>query len=125
MQDFIELERMRYDYDVQMQLKVAEEVKQLSVLPFSFIAFVENAFKHGDLKNEASPLFIQFAKEEQHLAFTIHNAKRKQQKDQTGGIGLGNIKKRLELVYDHQHELEIEETEQLFKVHLKIPLSLC
>ena len=123
--DFINLQLMRYDFTAQLQLKVEEEVTTLLIPPFSFIAFVENAFKHGDLNNKEVPLLIKFTKDEEHFIFQIENAKRQQQKDQMGGIGLGNIKKRLALIYNNQHTLDIEETEHLFKVQLKIPLFLC
>ena len=71
--DFINLQLMRYDYAVQMQLKVEEEVKAFLIPPFSFIAFVENAFKHGDLKNKDHPLLIQLTKDDQYFIFTIEH----------------------------------------------------
>ncbi len=122
--DFIDLESLRYNYPVQVDMQIEEAVKPLLVPPFSFIAFIENAFKHGNLKNIDCPLVIQFQIIEEHLFFHSQNAKKTRQKDQMGGIGLENVKKRLALIYDNQHDLKISETEDVFSVSLKIPLSL-
>jgi two-component system LytT family sensor kinase len=125
LEDFIALQRLRYDYEVPLQLEIDESVRTLSIPPFLFLAFVENAFKHGDLKNPSQPVKISFSTQKEVFVFFSENKIRRQQKDQTGGIGLENIKKRLELLFPHQHLLDIRITDDHFSVRLEIPLHLC
>lgn len=123
--DFIELQLLRYDFEAQYELKVQKDLLDCEIPPFSFIAFIENAFKHGDLKNKELPLRIEFSQKGKNLHFLIQNAKVQQKKDKSGGIGLENIQKRLSLIYGEQHSLQIEESETRYEVSLQIPLKLC
>jgi two-component system LytT family sensor kinase len=125
MEDFIALQRLRYDYEIPLRLTIDESARTLVIPPFLFLAFVENAFKHGDLKNSSRPVTISFSTDEETFVFFSENKIRPQQKDQTGGIGLGNIIKRLELLFPDQHLLDIRMTGDQFRVRLEIPLHLC
>ena len=84
------------------------------------VPFVENAFKHGDFNEHEMKIDL----EEQNniLNFRIENQKRQGSKDHASGIGIGNVKKRLELIYPNKHELNISDKENLFVVELKIEL---
>jgi sensor histidine kinase YesM len=55
----------------------------------------------------------------------VQNQKRTQEKDEVGGIGIQNVRKRLELIYGDQAELIIHDDEKDFKINLKIALSAC
>jgi sensor histidine kinase YesM len=123
--DFIDLHRMRLDHELPLRMQIAPEVFPLQIAPFLLIPFVENAFKHGNLKNPERPLFIGLRKQGEQLIFTVENEKRMQEKDEVGGIGIQNVKKRLELIYGKAATLDILEDEQLFRVTLKIALSAC
>lgn len=123
--DFIDLHRMRLEHDLPVQMQVAPNVFSLNIAPFLLIPFVENAFKHGNLKNPERPVFISLKKTEGDLEFIVENEKRIQEKDEVGGIGVQNVQKRLELIYGDRAALDIQEDEQLFKITLKIALSVC
>lgn len=123
--DFIELHKMRLSYEPALELRIAAEVFPLRIAPFMLIPFVENAFKHGNLKDPEKPLLISLQKNGADLEFIVENEKRSQQKDDIGGIGIQNIQKRLELLYGEQSSLLISETETTFKVNMKIALSVC
>lgn len=123
--DFIDLHRMRLDFEPVIDFKTASDVLPLKIAPFLLIPFVENAFKHGNLKNAQSPMRIHTHKEESFLTFTVSNEKKVQEKDEVGGIGVQNVRKRLELLYGNQSDLRIEETEDTFTIQLKIALSAC
>ncbi|MCI4651047.1 histidine kinase [Phaeodactylibacter sp.] len=124
-QDFISLQRLRYGYEVQLQLEVSKNLDGLVIPPFALIPFVENAFKHGELRNPEHPVVIRVERTAEALVFHTQNALRVQQKDQVGGIGLANIRKRLSLIYEDQHEWAVEATQNQFEVTLKIPIALC
>lgn len=115
--NFIELERIRYDYDLQLELNINENTQGFKVPPFLLIPFVENAFKHGNLRQ---PLVIDLNIENETLIFIVQNAVKPKQKDRVGGIGLENVRKRLELIYEEQHVLEVKATKEGFGIRLLI-----
>ncbi len=88
------------------------------------IPFVENSFKHGTSKMLKDPwikLFIQA--DEDILHFTLTNSKPANEiVNVKGGIGLNNVKKRLELLYPSHHLLAIESSVNTFTVNMQIPL---
>ena len=91
-----------------------------------FIPFVENAFKHSkieDLKNGKIKIDLKTYKN--RLEFMVENSVPKSEftKDKVGGIGLVNIKQRLDLLYPEKHILEISQSSNLFKVLLKLNLK--
>lgn len=122
-EDLIALQQLRYDYKIWIDLQVDIKALNNEIPPFSLIPFVENAFKHGDLKDEQSPFIFHCKKAENYLIFNIQNKIIQQQKDSTGGIGLENIKKRLALIYPQTHELHIQQTNEIFQITLKIPVQ--
>ncbi|GAB5551672.1 MAG: hypothetical protein Sapg2KO_12630 [Saprospiraceae bacterium] len=119
---FIRLQSLRYDFPVPLQLKVEKELGQALIPPFSFISFVENAFKHAYLKDPEQPLIIEFKKQADQLFFRTKNTKSIQEKEQNNGIGLENIRKRLHLLYQDQQQLKVIEDEHTFEVQVKIPM---
>ena len=84
------------------------------------VPFVENAFKHGDLSEKGFILDIK--EENEMLTFQLSNFKKQGSKDSFSGIGIANVKKRLEILYPKKHELNITETETQYSVDLKIDL---
>jgi LytS/YehU family sensor histidine kinase len=83
------------------------------------IPFVENSFKHGSIQNGVLNINIDLSCDEKQLYFLIENTHSERNKNNSG-IGLENIKKRLELLYNNKYELKIEESVDNFKVTLKI-----
>jgi|AntRauTorckE5430_2_1112549.scaffolds.fasta_scaffold06864_3 sensor histidine kinase YesM len=124
-EDFISLQRLRYGYQVQLQFEVSGNPDGLVIPPFSLIPFVENAFKHGELRDPKQPVVIRLERTAEALVFRTQNAPRPQHKDQVGGIGLANVRKRLSLIYEDRHEWTVQETPVIFEVTLKIPIALC
>jgi sensor histidine kinase YesM len=119
-EDFIELQRQRHSFNLNIILEVTDEVKSKYIPPFIIIPFIENAFKHGDLKNQ--PVCFSVFMKGGQFCFKAKNSILKQQKDIVGGIGIDNIKQRLMLLYENKHSLIINETETLFTVDLKITI---
>lgn len=116
--DFITLQQLRFDYPVRVlqDTQLTAEGKQIP--PYLLIPFIENAFKHGDFRQE--PLRLSLVVTDTELLFESSNRIQHAHKDETGGIGLANIKRRLELLYPSRHTLKIEETNDWFRVHLRI-----
>lgn len=118
--DFIELEELRHDYDLNLKMNIDENLNYVNIPPFILIPFVENAFKHGELKKMDFPVVVNLNKSGNDLVFEVSNKKKKQQKDEVGGIGLENVRKRLELIYGENYNLEIKDEENTFNVNLKL-----
>jgi two-component system LytT family sensor kinase len=121
--NYIDLQLMRYNFKVAKQINIHIPPNSgLLIAPLTLIPFVENAFKHGDLKEALQPLMIDLSVDDNQLNLRVVNKKSNFNKDETGGIGLDNVKKRLKLIYENKHRLTIEETAHLFTVNLCITL---
>ncbi len=117
--DFIALQKMRYAYPINIQLSIEEGIEETQLAPFVLLPFIENAFKHGNLK-EAVKIELKQTKNE--LIFKCRNHIAQQNKDEQGGVGLENVKRRLELIYGNKHSLDIKNNGKIFDVLLEIPL---
>jgi len=124
-QDYFDLERIRYGSRLDMQVEITGDCNNKTITPLLMIPFVENSFKHGTSKILRDPwikLFIQA--DENLLHFTLANSKPADEIiNGKGGIGLNNVKKRLELLYPSNHLLTIESTVNTFTVNMQIPLQ--
>ena len=123
--NYIELQRIRYNEKYTIEFKVEGQTEGKLLAPLLFIDFVENAFKHGlDKRFSDGYVKVNFNIQEHHLDFTVTNSagQSDDKKNASTGIGLQNVKRRLELIYAEQHHLTIESDEEQFKVHLKMQL---
>lgn len=119
-QNFIELEQLRHDYPLEIHLEIDKKLSPTSIAPFILIPFIENIFKHGTLNNSDEPVIITIKNDASELSLYCQNEIKEQEKDEIGGIGLENIKKRLALIYPEKHQLHINERDGIFTVDLKI-----
>lgn len=123
--NYIYLERMRTDENLEVILKIDGEDTSLNIAPLLLIPFVENAFKHVAKENHFPAfihIYIDLTKPEE-LTFRVENNKDPELSSgmkKMDGIGLANVKKRLDLLYPAKHQLTIEDSATLFKVELKI-----
>ena len=126
LKNYIHLVRLKDSRGLNIQLDLDESRPNLRVAPLLFIPFVENAVKHSkieDLKN--GKIDIQLITKDNQLEFSVKNSipKIAIAKDNVGGVGLTNIKQRLELLYPNKHVLTIKEEENLFRAYLKLELT--
>lgn len=92
----------------------------LNISPMLLVPFVENAFKHGDFNRKGFTLKMN--DHDKILHFNLHNFKSGKVKDAVSGIGIDNVKKRLEILYPKKHKLNITESDTEFTVDLTINL---
>jgi len=121
--NYIYLERLRMDESLVLDFEVKGKNLQNKTAPLLFIAFIENAFKHGCKSRQENPfIHILFDLEKtDRVGFVIQNNKEANPVSHpSGGIGLANVKKRLELLYPGKHELNIQETDSTFSVRLTL-----
>lgn len=120
LESLIELEKLRIKNPELLIINKKINFPTLNISPMLLVPFVENAFKHGDFSAKGFTLNI--SDESQRIHFYLQNFKKSKSKDSVSGIGIGNVKKRLEILYPNQHELNITESETDFTVDLKIDL---
>jgi len=117
--DYVSLEKMRFHdtLDVKIEREIENENSQIA--PMLLIPFVENAFKHGAIVKGKLKVNILLKTTGNELFFEIINTSMKDNNYEKG-IGLENIKKRLEMLYPRVYKIEIEQRENSFKVQLVI-----
>ena len=120
LESLIELEKLRIKNPELLIINKNLSHPNLDISPMLLVPFVENAFKHGDFSGKGFTLKI--SDENQKLNFHLQNFKKQRSKDSLSGIGINNVKKRLEILYPKKYELNITETETDFTVDLRIDL---
>ncbi|MEQ9300704.1 MAG: histidine kinase [Cyclobacteriaceae bacterium] len=122
LRSFMDLQKMRLkNHDIHLSVNV--ETDQVKVAPMLFIPFVENAFKHGQWHEETFKVEVSLTSRGEELIFMATNyfdPTKVDQKDKAGGIGLNNVRRRLELLYPDRHSLEITRENDQFVVELRL-----
>jgi two-component sensor histidine kinase len=121
-ESYISLQKLRIINDNKISFNITGDINNIQIAPMLFIAFVENAFKHSSLKKTDNSIVVKLDVLEKQINFSCINSLSSSpvEKDESSGIGLELIKKRLELIYPKAYELKIDKTEQSFAVYLKI-----
>ncbi|WP_120180198.1 sensor histidine kinase [Pelobium manganitolerans] len=122
LQGYINLQKLRFGDDVEVQFSATGETGDFVLEPMILIPFVENAFKHGMGTVERPKIKIDLTVKGKVLTFEVVNdvAPETDTKDKSHGIGLANTKRRLELLYGQNQELQITKSERTYRVYLKI-----
>jgi Putative regulator of cell autolysis len=118
LQNFIELQKIRSSEKLQLQLHFDPSLNGQQVYPLLFLPLVENAFKYV---GGAYHLFIEAKAAGDRVLFTVENSvPPRMMNPKRKGIGLENLKRRLELLYPGKHELHIEQKENRFYAHIEL-----
>lgn len=122
---YVQLMRLRYTRKVHINVDVPPQLPELKLPPLMLIIFVENAFKHGISYREESFIDIKVRVENKRLLFSCCNSKptQVQRTNEKGGMGLQNVRQRLELLYDDDYTLDINDSEKTYEVKLDIPMQ--
>lgn len=122
LQDYVHLQKLRKDENYKVEFTAGAEVKGFSIEPLLLLSFVENAFKHiSHRQDEANHVRIDLEMSNGQMIFNVINSKDDKVNTETaGGIGLQNVKRRLELLYPGNYDLSIDNKEDLFTVNLKL-----
>ena len=118
---YVALMQLRYTEKVRITLDLPQEVPDRQVPPLLLITFIENAFKHGVSYQNESFIEAKVAVENEKLLFTCRNSKVERSNEEKGGVGLANVRKRLDLLYPHDYTLRINDVADVYTVELVIP----
>jgi sensor histidine kinase YesM len=116
----IKISQLRYSNQLKVNFDVSGEVEGAMIIPFVLITLVENAFMHGDLKNPDYPIDIKLEVKGNKLYFYCRNKKRAGPKQLSTGIGLDNIKKRLDLAYGDNYQFTVKDEPDFYTAELNI-----
>jgi hypothetical protein len=123
LRDFVALARLKDSRGLDIRLDLEGEEEERLIAPMLFVPFVENAFKHSRVEKLGQGwIDIRLRVEEEAVVFEVANSVPggPQPKDSTGGIGIQNVRRRLELLYPGRHELRLEEGPETYRVRLEI-----
>jgi len=125
LQSYIDLQKLRFGKEITVSFTTAVRDGSLPIEPMLLIPFLENAFKHGIGMIKDPAIEIMLSIEDHTLTFEIrnrYNVNQTDTKDPGSGIGIQNVRRRLELLYKDMHELKIAEQGDWFIVALKLLL---
>lgn len=124
LRNYISLMQVRYNSNkvsVKYTFPNEEELSSIKVPPLLFIVFIENAFKHGVDYQHSSFINIELSIDKHILTLQCINSLHKNKEKTIGGIGLDNIRKRLDIIYNNDYSLDLSILDKIFIVSLTIP----
>ncbi|MEN0006338.1 MAG: hypothetical protein AAF798_19455, partial [Bacteroidota bacterium] len=124
----IGLEQLRYGNRLEVNFSASGDYHTKQVPPLVLLPFIENAFKHGISKNlENTFISIDLQVKDNRLTFRVENSKTDDDPyadaGYTKGIGLKNVRRRLDLIYANRYDLQVFDEEDTFMIVLKIELD--
>lgn len=123
LENYIDIFRKRFEGAFYVNFEVSGKEHPGNIEPMILIPFVENSIKHGIVNNPEFPIQISISVTQNSLSFQCENQISNNKKDDTSGIGLENIKQRLNLSYKDNHALKIYNNNNIFKVSLSLELE--
>nr|WP_321236874.1 histidine kinase [uncultured Psychroserpens sp.] len=121
LKNYIELHKMRYHKNIDIQFNINIDNEKVKVIPLLFIILLENAFKHGveNLRKNAF-VIINITANNAVIDFKIENNFEASELPEKQGIGIKNLKRRLELAYPKKHNFTFTNDNSVFKAHLQL-----
>ncbi len=131
LRNYIQLQRMRIDdaHNIDIRVIIQEPTRALFIAPMMLTPFVENAFKYGISLRHASWITITLTLDDTRLYFKVHNSRHPKTPDRSdpeenqSGVGIDNVRKRLDLIYPGQHQLTLQQSDQDYFVSLMLVYS--
>ncbi len=123
LRNYINLQSLRIQADAKIDFEVDPKAESLLIAPLLFIHFVENAFKYGVDGKNTTDINISIKKKEKGILFTCRNKILNPANSlKNSGVGITNVKRRLELIYPNQYQLSLAENDGYFDVILNLQI---
>lgn len=119
-EDYISLQELRFRESVQTTITIDPQVHHEKIAPFLLMPLIENSFKHGVVTDASRPISISITAVDRGIAMKVSNAIAQREKDPVGGIGVENLRKRLQLIYADQHHFEQHSKDEYFTTTITI-----
>ena len=124
LRNYIRLMRLRYTDDLKISVSLPNEVPNRQVPPLIFITFVENAFKHGVSYAHNSFIDIKLSIDDTSTLFCCRNSRSEKTEGHKEGVGLNNVRQRLQLIYGESYALRITDGGDAYDVSLSLPVQI-
>jgi len=123
LQNYLDVEKLRFGQRLSINFTWSGFAGDINIPPMILILFLENSFKHG-VKNNISKIHIDISLwlDDQFLYFKVDNPMTHDEPSSGKGIGLANVRRRLDLLYGDRYSLDIRTENEIFSVLLKMPL---
>lgn len=123
-QNYIELEKIRKGARVQVEYSCEGNMSGFLIAPFMLIPFLENAFKYvSNYADFGNVIRVKLVRTDTEFIATFMNTHENAPRSSVGGIGLANVKRRLELVYPNQHQLKLDEQRHTYTATLSLKVA--
>ncbi len=122
LRDYTELQRIGLKNQLYFDFIVEGEIENQEISPLLLISFAENIFKHGVTNDPLCPAQLRIILKDRDFQLFSINKIAHMQKDNLGGVGLNNVRRRLELLYPEKYTFKVTEKENLFECHLQLNL---
>jgi len=121
---YVALQQARKDGNYKITFTEGEDLKGFSISPLLLIPFIENSFKHVSHFSSVNEIKISLTRDQNNFQLTVHNTRdHRRMNGEHKGIGLANVRRRLELLYPHRHELTIGESPNAFDIQLTLRIN--
>ena len=120
---YVTLMKMRYDDTVRISLSLPEDVPSAEIPPLVLGSFVENAFKHGISYEKPSFVRVSVSVEDGRIAFKCVNSRQSAEQVRSHGVGLSNVRGRLDLLYGDGYTLHIDQNDEVYDILLLLPMT--
>ena len=119
---YVTLMQLRYTDKVKITLDLPQETPDRQIPPLVLVTFIENAFKHGVSYQRESFIEVKVTVEDETMHFCCCNSKADHPNEEKGGVGLANVRKRLDLIYGERYRLSIKDKSDAYHIELYLPL---
>ncbi|MGX5819062.1 sensor histidine kinase [Chitinophaga lutea] len=123
LRNYVTIQQLRHGDQYRISFESGPAVRDAAIAPLLLIPFVENAFKHVSSSRQPNEIDIRLEKEGDRLSLHVYNTCDEHLAPSTGGIGLANVKRRLELLYPGRYDLEIRNGGPTYRVTLNLDVS--
>jgi LytS/YehU family sensor histidine kinase len=121
---YVSLMRLRYADTVRIDLSLPEEDGGAEIPPLVLASFVENAFKHGISYEKPSFVHVSVSVEDGKIVFRCSNSLQDSAQSEQNGVGLTNVRRRLDLLYGHRYTLSIDRSGDVYDIILLLPATV-
>lgn len=124
--NFIQLQLLKDDVNENVHVEIEDSLKEHFIAPMLLLPFIENSFKHSNFEDKVNgwiKIGIKVTPNKLHLALSNSASLKNARKDEIGGVGMENVKKRLSLIYPEKHKLVISQNETTYRVNLELDLA--
>ena len=120
---YLALEQIRYGDNFYINKNIEIDNNSAQIYPYIISPLIENAIKHGIVKNKETPIQINIKSASTFVEVSVENKINQHQKDEISGIGLTNLKRRLNHYFGNNYQFEIKNNYETFYIYLKFPIN--